>query len=666
MTFTRLALLVAPIGILGCLGPLDTLGNESVVTRKSSLEKAVVLEDDRIEDKHPVFDPDVTVIETFQGPYSGCTATLNKSAQVTRLSLPAPTDAEKSTTETLYPNRTAALTAINQLPDAHAIPSMEVVNGALKPFNDGLYAAMELAMQKGVPNGFVGKRALLRDLLTEVLAARSAAGPTGVSILNESAAFLATALTLGNGSDLVPPELATQATAQASAFKADQLLARPIGFYTWTSELEAIFTQDRFLQGRKDDQFRVGLGIAAILQAKPSLQASYATLMAFFAGMTNPYVSYDFASLASDVPTLASLEDPDRILAAFLAKHGRPFVCTGTWFAFLPASRSKDTNLYETQYCENPPGPGVNLMDVLINAIKSGLVDPKPGAGAGFYDYQFHALETLLNPDHAVEKDHLLLTAAYKQKLIDTFKSILIQNRETHVKQLAMGAVGTSNESSPPIDFYPQLPVEPFPTFYLRSARAYRFLFDFLTALPGTPFGPGQYRLMENGTFATLSAKDELRGMTELLYGLYALSGQALGMKPEASLLPEEQAEYPLAPSLARAAQWLARWQSDSDVLRDPRVILPIGTTLTEQIHWAVIGVKVRKIRAEFVAGHEPKVISSCWSGKFIPRDYHLLTEETVEVRRPLNAAPLTREEFRTLCDTYKTKGAILKALQTP
>lgn len=44
---------------------------------------------------------------------------------------------------------------------------------------------------------------------------------------------------------------------------------------------------------------------------------------------------------------------------------------------------------------------------------------------SGWYDYQLYDLETLLLPNRGTESDHLLLTKAYKEKLIETFKSII-------------------------------------------------------------------------------------------------------------------------------------------------------------------------------------------------------------------------------------------------
>ena len=85
---------------------------------------------------------------------------------------------------------------------------------------------------------------------------------------------------------------------------------------------------------------------------------------------------------------------------------------------------------------------------MLIQAVRSGELDLAPGADAGWYDYQLYALETLLLPERGPESQNLLLTAGYKKKLIETFKSILTQTRETHVKQLDFGARGASGEAA--------------------------------------------------------------------------------------------------------------------------------------------------------------------------------------------------------------------------
>ena len=129
---------------------------------------------------------------------------------------------------------------------------------------------------------------------------------------------------------------------------------------------------------------------------------------------------------------------PRAISTAFASAHPPLKFCGGPLVAFLPTSRSKETEYFDQQFCL-ARAPDTNLLDALIDAIRSGALDLAPGTDAGWYDYQLYALETLLLPERGPESQHLLLTAGYKKKLIETFKSILIENRETHVKQLSFG-----------------------------------------------------------------------------------------------------------------------------------------------------------------------------------------------------------------------------------
>lgn len=101
-----------------------------------------------------------------------------------------------------------------------------------KQFDDGLYAAVELAAQRGAGH-FVGKAALLRSLV----AALPADGP--------AAAFVHAACILSGVSVEAPSS--DQAQALAAAFLREGP-ATPPGFYNWEPELSAIFRQDRFLQ----------------------------------------------------------------------------------------------------------------------------------------------------------------------------------------------------------------------------------------------------------------------------------------------------------------------------------------------------------------------------------------------------------------------------------
>jgi hypothetical protein len=451
-----------------------------------------------------------------------------------------------------------------------------------------------------------------------------------------------------------------------AAFQAMPAFSRPIGFYTWTPALERVFTRDRLLQNRDDlEPFGTFAALAYVLGQDADSLARYQRVTALYSGLTDPYVSTTVDALIPYVASMDALADPSAVASAFVTAHPRQDPgCPQALVAFLPASRGKDTAFFDDQFCGNVPA-GTNLLDAFIQAIQTGAVDLAPSAGSGWYDYQLYALETLLLPERGDESQHLLLTAGYKKKLIETFKSLLIQARETHVKQLG-GGVAVSARIEP-VDIYPLFPAEPFPTFYLRTARGYRFLRTFLAATLGADFLPGHARLLETGATATSMLSDELDARVALLYGLSFMSTDAVGLAREDGLLPDELAEVDVEGALNAARAWLGTWKGDPDVARDPRVITPVEAGVDGMTtYWAVVGVKALESRAEFVAGHEPMVTPTfCWTGKLVPHRYTMLVEETTEVRLPSTKPPPTRDELRAVCDAHSTTAEIVKALES-
>jgi hypothetical protein len=220
----------------------------------------------------------------------------------------------------------------------------------------------------------------------------------------------------------------------------------------------------------------------------------------------------------------------------------------------------------------------------------------------------------------------------------------------------------------PTVNVYPLLPVEPFPTFYLRTARAYAFVKTLLDSAMGQTFMATASRVLESGGTSGMSLDAELTDRTTLLYGLHVLSSASIGMRP--ALASDEAAAFPPDADGQRAQLWLASWLTDADVGKDPRVIVPVSRDLQANTarYWAVLGTNVVKIRANFYPGFEPQWIqaSFCQLGSFVNVEPYLLTGQTVEVTRPLMAPPPTRDEFRALCDREKTANAIVRALENP
>jgi hypothetical protein len=676
----------------GFSGALDSLGREEAVTETA--RNAEVIEDDRIEDKHPEFDPSRMVIERF-GDY--CAVGLNKSGSVTKLDIVSLSDENADLKDKIFSSRQEAADAVGtRLDDKHSlIPSIETVNGALKPFNDGLYAAVETGVELGATDAgggesYASKRQFLHDLLAAVIAMRDASD-VGKAYFDTAAADLGAALILSGETPVLPENIKTDALNLVAKFEAEPIYSKPIGFYTWTDTLEQVFKQDRFLQNYQaeeldtpytDEEMGKAAALALVVDSDESLTARYESYLALYAGLTNPFANHPVTLLLPYLSGTNSLADITAVTSAFLADYPPPDLESACQphFALFPSSTSKETEYFENKFCTGAPvGANINYMDELILAIRNGLIDLAPTADSGWYDYQSFALETLLAPEKGSESDHLLLTAAYKKKLIETFKSLITQNRETHVKQLEMG-MGKVFAAPPDttVDIYPNFSVEPFPTFYLRSARAYRFLNTYLEAVLGNAFMTGAHRMNENGTDASLSLKDELVEKAKLLYGLHFLTADNVGMAPE--LLDEELAEFAEPECRATAEIWMKNWLDDEDINRDSRVIVPVQREDYETIYWATLGTRVIEAGTEFYKGYEPKVvpisyedIPSTWGDEIwtcevkdiISHNYYLLVDTFAEVRLPSEIPPPTRDELRAILDQYDNAKDMVNALES-
>jgi hypothetical protein len=656
---------VAALGAAGCADPLDVVGVQEVVTEQRQTQP---LADDKLSDKHPEYD----AARTLTTEYDGCTVTLNLTGSVTRLSLTELTGDDASLDGKVFPTRAAALAALGDRP---SLPSMETVNGALKPFNDGLYAAAELSAEDGSDAGQVDKQQLLVDLLHE-LTTRALSGAAAERAAAEQASVdFGAALLLSGKTPALSAATAAAAQAEANDFAVDSFRATPIGFYTWSPALSTLFTRDRFLQSRRVPSLPGGPSFAALaetalaLNQSAELSARYGNVLRLYAQLTDPFYDASPVDLQPRVPDAAAVADASATEQAFFAAHPPSYAepsCNPA-LAYWPASDSVDNRILRPIVCSDTPAPsGADLLALLIAQIESGAVDLAPRKDSGWYDQQIYALETLLAPDLAPEKDHLLLTRAYKEKLVETFKSILIQTRETHVKQLGVISKDTAEELPPrPFDVRPPLSVEPFPTFYLRTARAYRFLEAVLRATLGSPFLAGTGRMLEDGTRSATMLEAELLDKQLLLYGLHVVAADSIGSAY--GLSAEELSSFPVDDARKRAEAWLASWQDDVDVNRDPRVSLPVASVDGLATYFAVSGVKVLRMHASYPDSRRPQVVSNagCYVDEWLPYQPYLRVEDSLQLQRSTALAPLTRDQFRALCDAATTNDELRAAFES-
>jgi hypothetical protein len=514
-----------------------------------------------------------------------------------------------------------------------------MLDGTAKQFDDGLYAALDLACFEGELGIAPGSPDFIRAVF-EKLPAGSAARP-----------FLAAALRLA---DVKVPLNADEETARdefLADFERDQARSKPISFYTWTEELQNVWRFFRFLQFEFNE--RTGLDIpravAAVLEQNPDLLEQYRAMNAFYGRLTNPLICLPADALIGN----------DDDLNALAANHGARRAAV----SIFPPSTSRETELFDRLFVDGLPSDA-NVMLELIRAIRAGTVDLTPGEGDGWYQYQVHALETMLLPAKGQENEKLLLTATYKKRLVEAFKAMITKRRETHARQLATPKASVAE----PLDEYavsPRLRVEPCATFYLRTARAYAFLQDFLDATVGHDRLNAMHGLTQEGQ----RAKDlagELESMRLRFYGYYLIACEDIGMRPQ--FLEGEVVDADAAKTVALA--WLDTWPDDPDLACDTRVAIPIVIDPMRDVTrlWATIGVRLAKLDASFA--RRPKVrpegTGDPWKEvepyQLSESHYVLPVDEFVEFEIPGSNA-VTRDELRAICDRYATKEDILEAL---
>ncbi len=501
--------------------------------------------------------------------------------------------------------------------------SAAVLAQKAKQFDDGLYAAVELAVQAGPQ----GKGALLQRLRERL----NAAGAR-----DEAAQVVEAAARLGAVDGPGVQGIEREVRTRLAKFQATAERSKPLGFYTWSKALARIFQQDRMLQSPLHEP---GLLLGA-LRADPLAQEAYRRLLGLYEGLTNPYVGSDLRPW---------LDAPSSALPA-----------GGVYL--LPPSRAHETDLAKLLWGASGVPEGANLFDELIRAVRAGTVSLEPSASSGWYDRQTWALEPLLRPELTPEARHLDLGPRYRDHLAKLFKGLLALTRETHVKQLE----GPSITSPAPPRRWPihvRLPftLEPLPTHYERRAEAYAFVRGVLTKHLGPDGLASLKRLTAEGPVA-LGLAAELEQMESLMRGAAETSRAELGLPPGT--------EAAATAALESWTRWRAGLATDPDLARDARMMVPVFYDLERRKTkvWVFLGWTRQALEAAIKTPPQllestPLVALPTWDGNVF---FHV---EAGEIHAPVVAEVyvtqlLDRAEFRAHCDRFKTRSAILTNLR--
>ena len=565
---------------------------------------------------------------------------LDLSNQVLRLSMPE--DWGWSPDDSRGKAEAAIMPTLAEL-DSVRFVSASVLAQKAKQFDDGLYAAVELAAQRGVGN-FAGKASLLRSI---------------VSSVNQQPSSQALVTVLAGGKLGRPamdlPAVARQPVQQAiDEFLRDDVLSKPIAFYTWTDELAAIFQQDHMLQTELRDKAGTE-ALIKILSADKKARAAYEAYLALVSHLTNPLAYPDLREQ----------------LAAF--DRGR-LNAPAKDIYFFPPSRAYETDLVQKLYGGRPIPEGFSLIDEMIKRIQAGKLKLLPTADSGWYDYQTWALEPLVIPEKMPEAEHLALDLTYRKQLLELFKGILALTRETHIKQLEV--LNKSDACKPSgeevvIGIYPELNAEPLATYYFRRAWSYYFI---RTVLAGA-FGPSALENMHRLTAAgpvRVSLAEELRSMEGIFYGAHVSVCRQLGAAPViSSYIGSGKANDA---DLAAFASWRDKLSGDPDIGQDSRMMVPVSYEIlrNKTKAWVFLGWTSKLVTVNFDRSPAATVFDK--AGKSVeqgaadaPRlvfhdtSYSLAYPVTAEV---YVTKILDRNEFREHCDHYKTRSAILANLK--
>ena len=516
-----------------------------------------------------------------------------------------------------------------------------------KQFDDGLYAAVELALQNGL-GPTTGKKDWLPRLEEAV---KADAG--GVSL-----ATLYAATELSGNSAKTPTEIINLKKDALAKFRADEKRSKPIGFYTWSKDLQEIFQQDRMLQtGIESKQHAVGIiAVGKALAADKSARESYEKTLRLNERLTNKLTGPGYRIV------LESLD-------AGKTPEFKPF----EEVAFLPASRSHETDLVMKLYGNSPIPADFDLMKEVITRLKDGRLSFQPKGDSGWYDHQLWSLESLVRFDKSVEAGKIRPNDQYRKHLEDLFKGTYALMRETHIKQLALPA--PASEAAPPmverekVYVAPDPHVELLPTMYLRRAASYRFVRGVLIDILGEENVALLRRQTANGP-VEMNLLQELDQLAGLFGGAYFTACRETG-------LPEEAAtEIGNGKSADEQSQGFLRWvaslRSDPDLAPDTRMMAPVfyDQQRKKTKVWVMIGWEEASSLVTYA--QHPTVTVTDAAGKPVAGDTGpevIFGVSYRDLATPVFAEVyvtkiLNRAEFRRHCDVYQTKAAILANLE--
>ena len=539
-----------------------------------------------------------------------------------------------------HSNYTDAVSSVESL-GIPVLPSVHLIDGKAKQFDDGLYAALELYWFRPDVHGILSDLDWLQRLAKAVPEDSRAASYIAVGL--EQAGIY---ITSTNETGLYEFR---------KRFESELTRTKPIGFYEWNESLKQCYRVGRYFQ--MDFELDNNDWMQPLVRAfhrDPDLLANYRRIIERW-------------SRLHKAPTrLTVLDLVEHPQGAELVRLRRERKISSSSVSLFPTGSNREAEITR-KLCSDGLPADADLLRELVKAIRSGDCNLQPAHNSGWFDYRVFALETLLEPKRSDEANHLCLMGNYKRRSLEIFQALISKRTEVHVSQFAFDANQCGiGRDEPQNQFSPQLRLEPAPTYYLRMARSYRFLSHVLRDILDETSFANLRGLTQNG-FRPRPLTSEVKDLQRLFYGCYSLSAEDLGLPVK--LTDEEQAE--VNESRIHAEQWLKNFSQDPDLAVNRREIVPVAEDDQRRsiVNWATLGIRFVRLNAGFHSEAPPRVKTADLT-EWIPlkadqldeATYLLPVEDFASVTLD-DSQVYTRTEFQKLCDGATTRDEIIKRL---
>ena len=151
------------------------------------------------------------------------------------------------------------------------------------------------------------------------------------------------------------------------------------------------------------------------------------------------------------------------------------------------------------------------------------------------------------------------------------------------------------------------------------------------------------------------------------MYGLFSITAEEIGLNGVSALL--NRLDNQVIEDKKRAQTWIKSLAEDKDLYTDNRVMVPVFYDVQRRKTkvWVVLGYSVKPLVINYEKQPTYTILDA--KGKKLKKkvEFH---KENKKLIYPVSAEVYTnkilnRQEFRSLCDSLKAQGAILKAIQS-